>query len=202
MSIMTFGSRDVSVRECDLVCMGIELMGGGTRLLSLYAVPVICEPFNCQPVTLCQINYPHLAGLPLADPSDGLEQLDVSILIGSDQYWSFITGETRRSHGGPIAIHSDLGWILSGPTGVTTQDTPRSTLITHSLCVDTFLLQDAQMLDAQLKSFWDLESLESAILRGLCLTSFKTRLASLGGGTRWPSLGRIVPIHLCLTIIS
>ena len=85
MSIMTFGSRDMRVQECDLVHVGAELMGGGTRPLSLYAVPVICEPFNCQPVTLCQMNYPHLAGLPLVDPSDGRQQLDVSILIGGDQ---------------------------------------------------------------------------------------------------------------------
>ena len=158
MSIMTFGSRDMSIQECDLVHVGIELMGGGMRLLSLYAVPVICEPFNCQPVTLCQTNYPHLAGLPLADPSDRQERLDVSILIGSDQYWSVITGETRRGQGGPVAIHSDLGWVLSGPVGFTTQDTPCSTLMTHSLYVDTILSQDAQMLDDRLKSFWDLES--------------------------------------------
>ena len=102
MSIMTFGSRDMSVRECDLVCVGIELMGSGTRLLSLYAVPVICEPFNCQPVTLCQMSYPHLAGLPLAD---GLEQLDVSILIGSDQYWSFITDAAKAA-----LLQSTLIW--------------------------------------------------------------------------------------------
>ena len=38
MSIMTYGSRDMCVRECDLVHVGTELMGGGTRLLSLYAV--------------------------------------------------------------------------------------------------------------------------------------------------------------------
>ena len=94
------------------------------RLLSLYAVPVICEPFNCQPVTLCQMNYPHLAGLPLAGLSDGWEQLHVSIVIGSDQYWSFITGETRHGQSGPVAIRSDLGWVLSGPVGFATQDTP------------------------------------------------------------------------------
>lgn len=158
MSIMTFGSSDMSVKECDLVHVGTELVGGGTRELSLYAVPVICEPFNCQPVTLCQTSYPHLAELPLADPSDGQERLDVSILIGSDQYWSFINGETRRGQAGPVAIRSDFGWVLSGPVGFATSDTPRFTLVTHSLHVDTVLLQDTQMLDDRLKSFWDLES--------------------------------------------
>ena len=131
MSIMTFGSRDMCVRECDLVHVGAELMGGGTRPFLLYAVPAL----YCQPVTLCQMNYPHLAGLPLADPSDERQQLDVSILIGGDQYWSFITGETRRGQSGPVAIHSDLGWVLSGSVGFATQDTPCSTLIhTFPVC--------------------------------------------------------------------
>ena len=31
MSIVTFGSRGVSVRECDLVNVGVELTGGRTR---------------------------------------------------------------------------------------------------------------------------------------------------------------------------
>ena len=184
MSIMTFGSRDMCVRECDLVHVGTELMGGGTRPLSLYAVPVICEPFNCQPVTLCQMNYPHLAGLPLADPSDGREQLDVSILIGGDQYWSFITGETRRGQSGPVAIRSDLGWVLSGPVGFATQDNPCSTLITHSLCVDTFLLQDVQMLDDRLRSFWDLESFGISNSERTVLDKFQDKICFTEGRYR------------------
>ena len=52
MSVMTFGSRDMSIQECYVVDVGAELAGGGMRVLSLHAVPIICEPFNCQPVTL------------------------------------------------------------------------------------------------------------------------------------------------------
>ena len=69
----------------------------------------------------------------------------------------FFTGETRRGQDGPVAIHSDLDWVLSGPVKGAACDVSCSTLITHSLCVDTILLRDAQMLDDRLKSFWDLE---------------------------------------------
>ena len=34
----------------------------------------------------------------------------------------------------------------------------RTTLMTHTLSVDRFTLQDTQSLDNRLKSFWDLES--------------------------------------------
>ena len=148
------------------------------KLLSLYAVPVICEPFNCQPVSLRQLNYPHLAGLPLADYSGGQEQLDVSILIGSDQYRSFITREIRRGQGGPVAIHSDLGWVLSGPVSFSTQDAPCSTLNTHFLCVDNFPLQ---MLDDRLKPFWDLESFGISSSERTVLDDFQDNICHTGG---------------------
>ena len=104
------------------------------------------------------MSYPHLAELPLADPSDDQERLDISILIGSDHYWNSITGETRRGQGGPIAIRSEFGWVLLGPVGFTTPDIPCSTLMTHSLHIDAMPLQDAQILYDRLKSFWELQS--------------------------------------------
>ena len=175
MSIMTFGSSDANARLCDIVHVGLKLLGGGTMLLSLYAVPLICEPFSCQPVTVCQMNYQHLADLPLADPSDGQEHLEISILIGCDQYWSLITGETRRGVNGPVAIQSNLGWVLSGPVGFTCPDQSRSTLITHSMHVDTLLLQDAQLLDDRLKSFWNLESFGIASSEHTVLDEFQDK---------------------------
>ena len=40
------------------------------------------------------------------------------ILLGSDQYWSLLTGEVIKSNNGPAALNSHLGWILSGPVPV------------------------------------------------------------------------------------
>ena len=109
MSIMTFGLREESPRVCKVVNVRMELRGGQMKQFTLFVVPLICEPLTCQSVVFCRDNFLHLSGLTLADPSDGQEQLEVDILIGSDQYWSLITGETRRGENGPVGVQTKLG---------------------------------------------------------------------------------------------
>ena len=36
------------------------------------------------------------------------------MLVGSDHYWDFITGNVIKSEDGPVAVESVFGWILSG----------------------------------------------------------------------------------------
>ena len=82
----------------------------------------------------------------------------IDMLISSDYYWDLITGETIRREGGPVAIHTKLGWVLSGPVDSQEETTELACLITtHSLRVDC--LPESEKLDAQLRSFWELESL-------------------------------------------
>ena len=154
---MTFGANEEHSQVCKLIRLSLALKGGRTKHLTLFTVPLICEPLACQPVSFCQENFNHLAGLDLADPSDGWSPLAIDILIGSDQYWKLITGETHRGNSGPVAIHTELGWILPGPTASPTQDLPSACLVTHTLQIES-LPQDMQALDYQLKSFWELES--------------------------------------------
>ena len=55
-----------------------------------------------------------MAGLDLADAGQGRDDLmEMDLLICSDCYWWFIASETR-SEDGPVAIHTKLGWVLSG----------------------------------------------------------------------------------------
>ena len=157
MRIVTFGAKGESSRKCDLVNVSVELSDGRMSLFTLYVVPLICEPLACQPVTFCQDQFEHLKGLTLADPSDVRGQLSVDILIGSDQYWSLVTGETRRGEEGPIGIHTELGWVLSGPACLLVPGQAQTTLVSHALHVGSHL-HDMQVLEEHLKSFWDLES--------------------------------------------
>ena len=62
---------------------------------------------------------------------------------------------------GPIAIHTKLGWMLSGPVErFLCQTTLVSLVTTHALAVDTYTPEDSeQELDNRLKAFWDLESI-------------------------------------------
>ena len=96
-------------------------------------------------------------GLELADSADSDDVLEVDVLIGSDWYWNLVTGRVIRGKSGPIAIHTKVGWILSGPaTNPTTVNLTFSSP-THMLKIDTFKVEPS--LDDRLKQFWELESL-------------------------------------------
>ncbi len=158
LTILTFGSNSEQTRVCKFVMLGLASKDGTTRQLKLFVVPMICEPIACQPISFCQRDFSHLAGIELADISDGHESMKVDILIGSDHYWELVTGETRRGNAGPVAIRTTLGWVLSGPTSSRRiPDAPAACLVTHTLRVDG-LSQESQLLDDRLKSFWELES--------------------------------------------
>jgi len=79
-------------------------------------------------------------------------------LIGSDHYWQIATWKVIQKENSPIAIHTHLGWVLSGPVaGFTTQGDTVSLHTTHVLHIgssDSF-----ERLDQSLKAFWELESL-------------------------------------------
>lgn len=72
------------------------------------------------------------------------------MLIGSDYYWDLVTGGVCRGNVGPTAIHTKLGWVLSGPTSSRELDRRSMNLVTtHVLAVDTQQC-DTSPLDEQL----------------------------------------------------
>jgi hypothetical protein len=80
------------------------------------------------------------------------------MLIGSDFYWEFGTGEIVRGGDGPVAINTTLEWMLSGPADLTRHQGSTVNLITtHTLRVDDGVTNN--MLDASMRSFWELQSL-------------------------------------------
>ena len=157
MSILTFGSTHGEPIVCDYMKMGLKTKIGETQLLTLYSVPTICEPISSHCISQSQAAFPHLMGLDLADNVDGKAPLQVDVLIGSDQYWGLITGEICRGSQGPVAIHTKLGWVLSGPSLLSPGEESSVGLMTHTLRVDG-KVTDITILDERLKSFWELES--------------------------------------------
>ena len=157
--IATFGSNREKVKVCPIVNVGMHLKDCPPMLLTLYVVPTICEPLVGQAITACIERNSKLMGLDLADYSDGATSLHVDLLIGSDYYWDLVTGSVCRGEGGLTAIHTKLGWVLSGP--VSAQDSEQCSM---NLTTTYVLRADTQMpetisLEAQLRSFWELESL-------------------------------------------
>ena len=152
LSIATFGSTKEGPKLCPIVSVGMLLKGCPDMTVSLFNVPIICDPLVCQPIDVCINQKPHLKGLELADWADKGSTLEVDILIGSDNYWDLVTGAVSKSTGGPTAIHTKLGWVLSGPVTVGNSNQCSMNLVTtHTLRVDP--------LTGQLRAFWELESL-------------------------------------------
>ena len=160
MQIKTFGSENCSSQVCDVVELDILLQIGGSMKMSFLSVPLICEPFSGQSISYAIDTYKELASLKFSDYSQGGNNLEVDILVGLDQYWKLVTGKVVRCLNGPTAVHTRLGWVLSGPVLGSPPDVSSVNLITtHSLRVDAYQQQTESELDSQLKMFWDLESL-------------------------------------------
>lgn len=93
LCIATFGSTREGPKVCQTVTIGMVGKGYPHMQLSLYVVPMICEPLVSQPIAACAKENQHLASLELADYSEGDQGLEVDILVGSDYYWDLVTGE-------------------------------------------------------------------------------------------------------------
>ena len=131
ISIKTFGSTNENSQCVDVVRLCVATEQGQDVELSAFVVPTICDPLQSQSVVQDSLTYAHLKGLKLADYHTGEDNVDIDILVGSDQYWSLVSGRVVRGEHGPTAIETKLGWVLSGPIPEGTQvNRQQSNLVT------------------------------------------------------------------------
>ena len=102
---------------------------------------------------------PHIQHLELADDIDNANDDSIDILIGSDYYWNIVQGETIRSdsESGPIAVRSKLEWILSAPSGESTE----SDITVSNLAITgefEHYFNETDQLENTLRKFWDTEA--------------------------------------------
>ena len=159
LSIATFGSKVEQLKVCPVVEVQLQLKGYTSMQLILCVVPTICEPLACQPISVCVQQHETLNGLDLADQSDGQTNLQVDLLIGSDYYWDIVTGSICKVKNGPTAVHTKVGWVLSGPTPSNGSDSCSVNLTTTHVLRAESIQSEQFSLDEQLRAFWDLETL-------------------------------------------
>ena len=157
LRVKTFGTEKAQDKCCEVVELGVHTQTGETLKMAALTVPFVCNPVTCQPTQQAMETYEHLLGLELADSAEPEEELQVDVLVGSDVYWSLVTGDVRRGRKGPVAIHTKVGWVLSGPTAPAESMTTLAITSTHVCKTDCLPIKGN--LDDQLKRFWDLESL-------------------------------------------
>ena len=120
--------------------------------------------------------YDHLSQLELADHSDGTTLMEVDVLIGSDYYWEVVTGKVCRGTGGPVAIHTVLGWVLSGPAPlVGRKEQSVNLMTTHTRRVDSQTSTE-DTLEESLHSFWKLKSLGIGVAEQPILEDFSKKI--------------------------
>jgi hypothetical protein len=99
-----------------------------------------------------------LQELDLADsPSD--DQRCINVLIGSDHYWDFITGEVIQGENGPLAIASKFGWVMSGPAGQTLPNQVTNNLVISGGSEFDYSNETRDEIMHELKRFWDVEAI-------------------------------------------
>ena len=136
LRIKTFGSTEERETVCEAVELGLVTSSGERLKLSALAVPFICDPVTSQPISYSRECYDHLLGLELADSTDAEDVLEVDVLIGSDLYWSLVTGGVRRGRSGPTAIHTKVAWMGPVWTSWTTRDFSKPHTRSHSYSQD------------------------------------------------------------------
>ncbi|XP_044172645.1 uncharacterized protein LOC114972132 [Acropora millepora] len=144
----------------------------GVRRKLALNFPIICSPLT-ERVNLQ--DHPHLEELELADSAESPDSID--ILIGSDHYWDFVTGETIRGEFGPTAVRSKLGWLLSGPTNNSQNGANVISNLVISGDIFTNGAKESDEMSDMLKRFWDVESL--GIVDADCDGEFVKRKAEI-----------------------
>ena len=155
--IQTFGSENTRTQTVEIVTATIAFKEGGSIQVLFSAVSLICEPLSCQPIAYTKQKYNHLADLDLADSSRVGDELQIDALIGSDHYWQLATGQVILGQNGPTAIHTHLGWVLSGQVWSAAEQNSLNSQVSHTLHIQS--PSSAPHLDHLLTQFWELESL-------------------------------------------
>ena len=157
--------------------------------LEAYVVPVISN-MSSEHVEVVKNNFPYLRGLWFSDVCRTKDELEIDLLIGSDYLWGFQKGRTVRGEPEePVALETELGWVLSGPLRGKEPDSKQEVVV-------NFVAQDSitiasDSLKSTFGKLWDLESLGIKASEEVH-ESFEMTSVSLMGGNLLSCLGNKV----------
>ena len=158
LHLNTFGSNTFATKACDVVRLSLQRPGQSDTIEIIACTsPTICSSL---PALVDVTKYAHLTDLELADHCNEQSSGPIYVLIGSNYYWSIVTGELVKGDSGPVAMNSVFGWLLSRPVSSFTYNS-----INHAHVVITDAVDGAptdqqdNLLSQALKCFWDNETI-------------------------------------------
>ena len=77
---------------------------------------MLCLPISSPSITFLKEQFENFHGTEFVDEDS---EKDMDLLIGSELYWSFVTGNIVKSGklGGLVAVKTKFGWILIACVG-------------------------------------------------------------------------------------
>ena len=111
MEVSSFLSKKEGVMKLREYELNVKDMGSSSgKLIKCLCVPKICPNIKGQSVKQELKKRDFIKALKLADTSISAE-CSIDMLIGSDIYWDFVTGETKRRPGeNLVAVNSIFGF--------------------------------------------------------------------------------------------
>ena len=100
LHLNTFGSDTFATKACDVVRLSLQRPGRSDTIEIISCTsPTICSSL---PALVDVTKYAHLTDLELADHCNEQSSGPIDVLIGSNYYWSIVTGELMKRDSGPV----------------------------------------------------------------------------------------------------
>ena len=163
LKIATFGDQNQELEAVNLVELSLTKSGTDFKTtLNAFAVPHICNDLQGQDLEWVKKRYPSLKNIEFADVCPASNTMQIDLLIGSDYIWDFFDGKSVRGEesgqGGPVAVSTKVGWVLSGPV----ENLPREKLSRIQFSSTHVLRTESRVVDYTLQGdldrLWDLDS--------------------------------------------
>ena len=124
------------------------------NVITALGVPKICTDIKKQLYRFAVEKYGFLQNLQLANQGhSGSSNID--LLMGSDTYWEFVTGEIKRHDDCTLVAQiSIIGYLGSGPLTKTNSSKPKS-----PLNVVKIVCKQDNCLNEKINWFWDLDTI-------------------------------------------
>ena len=158
VTINTFGQNAKQSGLREVVRFDVMPLKSDRALrLEAYVVPEISNISN-EHVEVVKNDFPHLRDLWFSDVCQTKEELVIDLLIGSDYLWEFQKGRTIRGEPEePVAVETELGWVLSGPLKRKASDSKQE--VSVNFVSQNSVAIDRANLESAVSKLWDLESL-------------------------------------------
>ena len=113
VAIAAFGATKASKQTLPVATIHLETTDGTEIPISVLITPRIAQPLHNFPFPYVK-QLPYLKDLQLNHAISDSNDINISMLIGADAYWSIVQEAVVRGPG-PTAVQSKLGYLLSGP---------------------------------------------------------------------------------------